>query len=60
MLNLPIPRRSILDSRLRSQSHETRRLGAGYRVGDTHLGHGSRTVTPPARTRYRTRPARTL
>ena len=46
MLSLPIPRRSFLDSSLRRQSHESRRLPTSSRTGDTHLGHGHRDVTP--------------
>jgi hypothetical protein len=42
MLNLPVPRRSFLDSRLRNQSHESRRIQAGRRTGDSHLGLGPR------------------
>ena len=57
MLNLPIPRRSFLDSRLRCQSHETRRLIAGSRKGESHLGHGIRAASPapPSRDRFQSR-----
>lgn len=58
MLNLPIPRRSFLDSRLRCQSHETRRLAAGSRTGTSHFGHGHRVPTDaPNQIRHRS-PAR--
>ena len=62
MLNLPIPRRSFLDSRLRTQSHESRRLSAGRRNGDTHLGLGARVTARvhPNQARYRALAPRAL
>ncbi|MEM6328605.1 MAG: hypothetical protein AAF791_15935 [Bacteroidota bacterium] len=58
MLNLPIPRRSFLDSRLRNHGQETRRVAAGSRTGDSHLGLGRR-VAPEAPNQIRHRsPAR--
>lgn len=55
MFTTPIPRRSFLDSRLRTQSRETRHLSRGYAIGDSHLGLGSRATSarPSNRVRYR-------
>lgn len=55
MFTIPIPRRSFLDSSLRTQSRETRHLARGYAIGDSHLGHGSRanSVRPSGRARHR-------
>ena len=46
MFNVPVPRRSFLDSRLRSHSHENRRMTRGVPTGDSHLGMGPRAVSP--------------
>ncbi|WP_412070511.1 hypothetical protein [Rubrivirga sp. IMCC43871] len=49
MFHVPIPRRSFLDSPLRSRSHENRQLSHHGAVGDSHLGHGHRLApTRPA------------
>ena len=55
MFSTPIPRRSFLDSRLRSQSLETRRLERGHATGSSHLGLGSRTTTRSHSDRTRVR-----
>jgi hypothetical protein len=53
MLYLPVPRRSFLDSRLRNQSLEARRIAAGRRTGDTHLGLGPRLESESGRPQRR-------
>ena len=58
MFSTPIPRRSFLDSRLRSQSLQTRRVTRGIPTGDTHLGVSARAVSPAAPNRQRARSTR--
>ena len=58
MFSVPVPRRSFLDSRLRSQGQQTRRVARGLPTGDTHLGAGPRAVSPAAPNRQRARSTR--
>ena len=45
MFTIPIPRRSFLDSHLRTQSRETRHVSRGYALGESHLGQGPRVAS---------------
>ena len=55
MFSIPVPRRSFLNSSLRTQSRETRYVARGYASGDSHLGLGSHanTARPSDRSRSR-------